>query len=202
MIIWRRERPPWAFWGRIERCAVHPRSPAMSEFYDFRSRRDRDRVATAKSGSDINGEKNNDLPDDRCSETLSQTMVSENCQDLYVAFARFCGILILDNHSRMRFLDSAHRRRVSRRENAVELGLRAKFVVFFSVAIGSPDLIRVPSRQVAKPRGPRGNERASAACCTRLASVSVPSKQCMLQCFHSDTVLLGPRGEEFVKFPR
>jgi hypothetical protein len=32
--------------------------------------------------------------------------------------------------------------RVSRRKNAVELGLRAKFVGFFSVAIGSPASLR------------------------------------------------------------
>src|SRR5262249_37540874 len=43
-----------------------------------------------------------------------------------------------DNRSRMRFLESALRRRVSRRENAAKLGPRAKFVGFFSVAIGSP----------------------------------------------------------------
>jgi hypothetical protein len=38
----------------------------------------------------------------------------------------------------MRFLESALRRRVSRRINVVEPGPRAKFVVFFSAAIGSP----------------------------------------------------------------
>jgi hypothetical protein len=37
----------------------------------------------------------------------------------------------------MSFLDSAHRRRVSRREITVELGPQAKFVVLFSVAIGT-----------------------------------------------------------------
>jgi hypothetical protein len=65
-------------------------------------------------------EKTNELPDDRCSETLSQTMVIENCQALYVAVARFGGNLILDNRSRMRFLDPVHRRRVSRRQNIAE----------------------------------------------------------------------------------
>ena len=38
----------------------------------------------------------------------------------------------------MRFLESALLRRVSRRQTAVELGPRTKFVVFCSVAIGSP----------------------------------------------------------------
>src|SRR5208337_2504496 len=38
----------------------------------------------------------------------------------------------------MRLLESAPRRRVSRRQNAVELGPRAEFVVFCSVAIGTP----------------------------------------------------------------
>src|SRR5262249_3061545 len=49
-----------------------------------------------------------------------------------------CGISILDKHSRMRFLDLAPRRRVLRREIALELGPETKFVGFFSVAIGSP----------------------------------------------------------------
>jgi hypothetical protein len=40
----------------------------------------------------------------------------------------------------MRFLESALWRRVSRRENAVEPGLRAKFVGFFSVACDSSHL--------------------------------------------------------------
>ena len=35
-------------------------------------------------------------------------------------------------------LNVSHRRRVSRRQNAVELGPRTKFVVFFAVAIGTP----------------------------------------------------------------
>jgi hypothetical protein len=42
----------------------------------------------------------------------------------------------------MRFLESASRRRVSRRENAAELGLRAKFVVYYSVAIASSERLR------------------------------------------------------------
>jgi hypothetical protein len=57
----------------------------------------------------------------------------------YVAIARACRILVLDKRSRMQYLESVHRRRVSRRENTVEAGVRAKFVVFFSVAIGTPD---------------------------------------------------------------
>jgi hypothetical protein len=40
----------------------------------------------------------------------------------------------------MRFLESAMRSRVLRRENAAELGLQAKFVVIFSVTIGTPKL--------------------------------------------------------------
>jgi hypothetical protein len=50
---------------------------------------------------------------------------------------RFCGLSVLDNRSRMQVLESAHRRRVSRRRNAVKPGPRAKFV-FFSAAIGTP----------------------------------------------------------------
>src|SRR5262245_29219527 len=46
------------------------------------------------------------------------------------ATARSPGFLILDKHSRMRFLESALRRRVSRRENTAKQGLRAKFVFF------------------------------------------------------------------------
>ena len=42
------------------------------------------------------------------------------------------GAILLDNRSRMRFLESAPRRRVSRRQNALEPGHQAKFVVFFS----------------------------------------------------------------------
>ena len=38
----------------------------------------------------------------------------------------------------MRFLESAPRKRVSRRKKWAELGPRTKFVVFFSVTIGSP----------------------------------------------------------------
>jgi hypothetical protein len=60
----------------------------------------------------------------------------------YVASARICGIWILDNRSRMRFLDSAPWGRVSRREIAVELGPQTKVVVFFSVAIGTPSSAR------------------------------------------------------------
>src|SRR5262245_53357005 len=52
---------------------------------------------------------------------------------------RFRGFFVIDNYSRMRFLESRSRRRVSRRENAVGPGLGPKFVVFFSPAIGTPD---------------------------------------------------------------
>ena len=65
-------------------------------------------------------------------------MVIESPQALTSRSRDPAGILILDYRSRMRFLDSAHRRRVSRRQNAVELGSQTKFVVFFSVAIGTP----------------------------------------------------------------
>jgi len=47
-------------------------------------------------------------------------------------------MLVLDKRFRVRFLESALLRWVSRRQTAVELGPRTKFVVFFSVAIGSP----------------------------------------------------------------
>jgi tetratricopeptide (TPR) repeat protein len=39
-------------------------------------------LARVYRGSDSNGEKSNDLQDDSCSEPLSQTMVSDNCQEL------------------------------------------------------------------------------------------------------------------------
>ena len=60
---------------------------------------------------------------------------------LYVAFARFCGILILDNHSRMRFLESAHRRRVSRRKTRSNWGLRPSSL-FFSPLLSEPHFAR------------------------------------------------------------
>ncbi len=46
---------------------------------------------------------------------------------LYVASTRFCGVLILDNRSRMRFLDSVHRRQVSRRKTRLNSGLGLLF---------------------------------------------------------------------------
>src|SRR5262245_54453059 len=60
----------------------------------------------------------------------------------------------------MRFLDSAPRRRVSRRQNAVELGSQTKFVVFFSDAIGTPK--RSLSDQVV-PRQPLKMRRTDSA---------------------------------------
>ena len=49
------------------------------------------RLSTPRRGSDSNGEKNNDLQDDSCSETLSQTMVIEKPQDLRVRPRDFAG---------------------------------------------------------------------------------------------------------------
>ena len=56
---------------------------------------------------------------------------------LYVASTRSCGILILDNRSRMGFLDSAHRRRVSRRKTRWKCGHRPSSLFFFSAACDS-----------------------------------------------------------------
>jgi hypothetical protein len=42
-------------------------------------------------GSDSNGEKNNDLPDDRCSEPLSQTMVIDKPQEFRARPRDFAG---------------------------------------------------------------------------------------------------------------
>ena len=70
--------------------------------------------------------KNNDLP----GKAFSKDDGFRELPSPYVAIARSCGILILDNRSRMGFLESAHRRRVSRRQTAVGLGPWTKFVVF------------------------------------------------------------------------
>jgi hypothetical protein len=71
---------------------------------------------------------------------------------LYVASTRFCEILILDNRSRMGFLDSAHRRRVSRRKTRWDWVLRPSSLVF------SP-LLSEP--QDALPGAPRGRRPAT-----------------------------------------
>jgi hypothetical protein len=70
----------------------------------------------------------------------------QELQRFYVASARFCGILILDNHSRMQFLDSAHRRRVSRRKKRSNWGLRPSSL-FFAPLLSEPQV-----RPNARPR--------------------------------------------------
>jgi len=52
--------------------------------------------------------------------------------------ARIPGFRVLDNRSRMGLLESGSPSRVSRGSDAGNSGLRTKFVVFFSVAIGTP----------------------------------------------------------------
>src|SRR4051812_46333209 len=88
----------------------------------------RSRVARALNGLPIATEKK---------QTSRRTLLSNEGYreppSSYVAFASSCGDLILDNRSRMRFLDSAPRRQVSRRQKAVEPGSQTKFVVFFSM---------------------------------------------------------------------
>jgi hypothetical protein len=74
-------------------------------------------------------------------QRLTELLANDGFRKLpspYVAFARSCAILILDKRSRMRFPDSVHWKRVSRRQNVVVLGSQTKFVVFFSVAFGIP----------------------------------------------------------------
>jgi hypothetical protein len=49
----------------------------------------------------------------------------------------------------MQFLESALWRRVARRENAVRVGLRAKFVVFFLRCYGNPGVVEAVERRKA-----------------------------------------------------
>ena len=62
---------------------------------------------------------------------------------------QFRGLLVRDNRSRMQVLESGPQRRVSRRQNTVGLGRRAKFVVFFSVASGTPGRVYQAALAVA-----------------------------------------------------
>ena len=97
-------------------------------------------------GSHSIGENNNDLPDDNCLDMLTQTCGNREAPRPSGETPSSPGFLVFDDRSRMRFLESARRRRVSRRENAVELGPQTKFVVFFSVAIGTPSRRKTPRR--------------------------------------------------------
>ena len=90
----------------------------------------------ASGASDSNEGKNNDLQDDSCSEASSQMMVIEKPQGFRARPRNSPGSGFSITVLECDFSNQAQRR-VSRRKNPVELGLRAKSVVFFSVACDS-----------------------------------------------------------------
>ena len=105
---------------------------------------------------------------------------------------QFRGLLVRDNRSRMQVLESGPQRRVSRRQNTVGLGRRAKFVVFFSVASGTPGRVYQAALAVAACKhkrlcSPRAIWAARIPCLTAYGDGATPgnpasSNVCLPHC--------------------
>src|SRR4051812_24332507 len=87
--------------------------------------------------SDSSGAKTTSFARQLFRGTLANDRFRESTRDP-VGSHRFSTFRVLDKHSRMNLLESDTQRRDTRSSGTANLGGRAKFVVFCSVAIGSP----------------------------------------------------------------